>query len=128
MVPGFCWNVYMLACLQKPSDRSSQPDYLINALLLLHRIDRSLFAVSAESFKAKDTVACRKECVVAALAYVCAGMDLCTSLTNKHVACENKLTVSSLDAKTLGFGISAVLGGTHTFFMSEKLYIYLQHY
>ena len=102
MVPGFCWNVYMLACLQKPSDRSSQPDYLINALLLLHRIDRSFLAVSAKSLKAENTVTCSKESVVAALAYVCAGMNLCASLTNEHVACENELTVASLDAKTLG--------------------------
>ena len=33
------------------------------------------------------------------------------------VAGENKLTVSSLGAKTLGLAVAAVLGRTHTFFM-----------
>ena len=96
--------------------------------LLLDGIDRSLLAVSAESLELQDAVAGGKEGVVAALAYVDAGMDLGSSLTDKHVAREDELTVASLDAETLGLGISAVLGGAHTFFMSEKLYIDLQHY
>ena len=119
MAPGFCRNVYKSRLTENLSPTME---------LLLYRIDRSFLAISAESLKAKNAVACSKKRIVAALAYIGAGMNLCASLTNQHIACENKLTVASLDAKTLGLGISAVLGGAHTFFMSEKLYIYLQHY
>ena len=119
MVPGFCRNVYKSRLTENLSPTIE---------LLLYRIDRSLFAVLAHSLESEDTVAGRKERIVAALADIGAGMDLGTSLTNQYVAREDELTVASLDAKTLGFGISAVLGGAHTFFMSEKLYIDLQHY
>ena len=114
MVPGFCRNDYKSRLTEEFSQTME---------LLLDRIDRSLLAVSAESLKLENAVACSKESIVSALADVCAGMHLCTSLTDKNVACEDKLTVASLDAETLGLGISAVLGGAHTFFMSEKLYI-----
>ena len=97
MVTGFCLNAYIDTKAVRPNDSVRQIQ------LLLDGINRSLFAVSAQSLESENTVACSKEGVVAALAYVCAGMDLCTSLTNEHVACEHELTVASLDAKTLGF-------------------------
>ena len=52
---------------------------------------------------------------------VVAGMDMRASLSYDDVAGDNTLTVCLLDAETLGFGISAVLGRTDTLFMGEKL-------
>ena len=63
--------------------------------LLLDGIDRSLLAVSAESLELQDAVAGGKEGVVAALAYVDAGMDLGSSLTDKHVAREPSSSICS---------------------------------
>jgi len=48
-------------------------------------------------------------------------VDVSSSLSDKDVACSASLSVSSLYAQTLGFGISAVLGRAHTFFMCKKL-------
>ena len=40
---------------------------------------------------------------------------------------KNELTVSTLGAKALGLGITAVLGGAHTFFMGKELQTNVQH-
>ena len=42
-------------------------------------------------------------------------------MTDKDIACENELTVASLDAESLGLRITTVLCGTDTFFVSEEL-------
>jgi len=49
------------------------------------------------------------------------GPDGSATLTNDDVACDNGLTVSLLDTKSLGLTVAAVLGGTYTLFMGEKL-------
>jgi hypothetical protein len=54
-------------------------------------------------------------------------MNLGTTLSVKNVAGKYELTVSTLSAETLRLGISAVLRGTYTLFMSEKLKVQLQH-
>ena len=40
---------------------------------------------------------------------------------------QNELTVSTLGAQALGLGITAILGGAHTFFMGEELQTDIQH-
>ena len=52
---------------------------------------------------------------------VVTGMDSCSSLSYEDVAGEYCLTVSSLNAKALGFAITAVLGRTDTLLMSKEL-------
>ena len=49
------------------------------------------------------------------------GPDGSATLTNDDVACDNGLTVSLLDTKSLGLTVAAVLGGTYTLFMSKEL-------
>lgn len=57
--------------------------------------------------------------IIAALANVVARMDLCSALSVQDVASQYELSVRSLGTKALRLGISAVLCGTNTFFMSE---------
>jgi hypothetical protein len=54
-------------------------------------------------------------------------MNVGSSLTNDDIAGDHRLTVSGLYAKTLGFAVTAVLGRTDTFFMSEKLQAKTNH-
>jgi hypothetical protein len=96
--------------------------------LLLNLVNTDLFAVFAESLKLNGTVNLSEKGVVGAFADVCTGMDVSSALFNKNVACENELTVRTLNAESLGFRITAVLCGTHTFFMSEQLDVYFKHY
>ena len=59
--------------------------------------------------------------IVSSASHVVTGMDLGAALTNENVTCGNRLTVCLLYAKSLGLGVTAVLGRTNTFFMSKKL-------
>ena len=54
-------------------------------------------------------------------------MDVGSALSDKDIACENELTVASLDAESLGLRITAVLGRSAALLMCEKLNIYLEH-
>jgi hypothetical protein len=47
-------------------------------------------------------------------------MDTGPALSVKDIASQYELSVGSLGAKTLGVRISAVLGRSHTFFMSHE--------
>ena len=80
-------------------------------------------ALSAAGDRFELNLACRegKQRIVLASAYVYAGMNVGSALAKNDVACDNQLTVCLLHAEALGFGITAVLGGTYTFFMSKKL-------
>ena len=98
-----------------------EADLLI--LFLCVRINRYLLAVSSDSLITDNTVNQSKQSVIAALTYVCTGMNSGTALSVKDVAGLCKLTVASLRAQSLGLGISSVLGGTYTFLMSKKLKI-----
>ena len=55
-------------------------------------------------------------------------MDVRAALLNKNVACEDVLTICTLDTESFGLGITAVLRGAHTFFMSKQLDIDLKHF
>ena len=57
-----------------------------------------------------------------------AGMDVGAALANQNVAGQNELTISALGAKTLGLGITAVLGGTNALLVGEELQTNVQHF
>ena len=62
-----------------------------------------------------------KESVVGTDSNVGTGMNLGSSLSYEDVTCDNVLATELLNAKTLGFAVTAVLSGTNTFFMCKKL-------
>ena len=90
---------------------------------ILYGIYRSLLPVSAETLETERAVNQCKQGIIAALAYVDTGMNPGTALTVDDVAGFDELTVSPLCAKALGLGITAVLCGAHSLFMSEELKI-----
>ena len=98
------------------------------ACIAKKQIFRKLFSDNADkflafclAFKLDSSVYKCKECIVAADTYTCAGMNICTSLANDNVACENALTIRLLDAESLRTAVSAVLGRTNAFFVGEEL-------
>ena len=95
---------------------------------LLGGVDRDLLAVLAQTLETDNTVSLGKEGIVGADAHVLAGVNVRAALTHQDVAGQNELTVSTLGAQALGLGITAVLGGAHTFFMSEELQRNVQHF
>ncbi len=57
-----------------------------------------------------DFAVCQcEERIVGSAAYVFAGMDVRSALTNYYVARENELTVASLDAEPLRTAVTSVL-------------------
>ena len=83
--------------------------------------DHNFLLAVGDVSELNNTVSKSKQSVITASANVLAGVDVSSSLSDKDVACSASLSVSSLYAQTLGFGISAVLGRAHTFFMCKKL-------
>ena len=104
----------------------NSPCFTIRALLL-HSVDGALAAILALALELDGAVNQSKQGVIAADAHVHAGMDVSAALTNKDVASQRELTVSTLGSKALAFAVATVTGGAHTFFMGEKLKIQLQH-
>lgn len=58
-----------------------------------------------------------EEGVVLATADVLAGVDVRAALTDDDLASLHELTIETLGAKALTTGVTAVTGGTKTFFM-----------
>ena len=54
-------------------------------------------------------------------------MDVSAALSVQNIASLNELSICSLRAKSLGFGIASVLCGTDTFLVGEELKIHIQH-
>ena len=96
--------------------------------ILLGGVNRNLLTILAQTLKADNAVSLGEQGVVGTLAHVGAGVNVGAALANKDVASQNELTVSTLGAKALGLGITAVLGGAHTFFMGEELQTNVQHF
>ena len=69
--------------------------------LLSDFVNRDLFAVLAHALELNSSVHLSEQSVVHALTDIGAGMDLSSALSDKDVAGQNKLTIGSLDAKTL---------------------------
>ena len=95
---------------------------------LLGGVDRDLLAILAQTLEANNAVRLGEQGVVGTLAHVGAGVDVGAALTHQNVASQHELSVGALGAKALGLGITAVLGGAHTFFMSEELQRNVQHF
>ena len=95
--------------------------------LLLHCINADFLAGLAKAFKLHFAVNEREQRIVGTLADVVARMDVGTALLDKNVAGKHELTVGTFHTESLGFGITAVTGGTHTFFMREKLDVHFKH-
>ncbi len=77
--------------------------------LLLNRINAGFLSVFAHALETDNAVYLCEERIIRAAAYVVAGMDVSASLLDENVAGKYELTVSTLDAKTLGLGITTVL-------------------
>lgn len=90
-----------------------------SSFLFSCRVDRNLLSIPSLSLEPYDTVNESEQCIITAASYVDTWMDLRTALSVKDISSFYKLSVSSLGAKSLGLGISAVLGRTNSLFMSE---------
>ena len=101
--------------------RSIRANYCPKVKLLLDGVNADLLAVTAHALETNLAVDESKQRVVRASAYVLARMNVGTALLNEDVASQNILTVSTLYAKSLGLGITAVLCRTCTLFMCEIL-------
>jgi hypothetical protein len=97
---------------------------------VLHKavLQENLFSINAYTssaacnvFKLYFTVDESEQGIIGTAANIVAGMDVSASLTKNDVASDNVGTVSLLNAKTLGFAVTAVLSGTYTLLMSEEL-------
>ena len=89
--------------------------------MLLRRIDAYFFAIAANALETNLTIDQSKQSIIRTTANVFTGMDVSTALTNQNVASQYMLTIGTFYAQTFGLGITAVLGGTYTFFMCKKL-------
>lgn len=83
------------------------------------RVYRNLLFVPAFSLETHHTVYQCEQRVVSAAAHIDSGMDLGTALPVQNISGQHELSVRSLGAKPLGLGISAILGGAYSLFMSE---------
>ena len=93
-----------------PTEKNKKGGYLNRpSSLLLNRINAGALSVFAHALKTDNAVYLSEERIIRAATYVVAGMDVSTSLLDKDVAGKYELTVSTLDAKTLGLGITTVL-------------------
>ena len=105
--------------------RQMSEDFFKNRLL--GGVNRDLLTILAQTLETDNTVSLGKEGIVGADTHVLAGVNVRAALTHQNVAGQNELTVSTLGAKALGLGVTAVLGGAHTFFMGEELQTDIQH-
>ena len=84
-------------------------------------MDRSSLLVLTYALKAKDSVGQSIQGIITADAYIEAGMNAGAALSVKNVAGFDELSVGLLGAKSLGIGITTVLGGSHSLFMGKEL-------
>ena len=95
--------------------------------LLLDRVYAHTLAVLAHPLEPDGAVRLGEQGIVGADPDVQAGVDMGAALAHQDIAREHKLPVGPLDAQAFGFGIPAVFGGSHSFFMGEQLDVYFQH-
>jgi hypothetical protein len=91
-------------------------------------VRENLFSVNAytssaacDVFKLNLAVDESEQGIIGTTTNIVAGMDVSTSLAKDDVAGDYVGTVCLLNAKTLGFAVTAVLSGTYTLLMSEEL-------
>lgn len=88
---------------------------------LVSRVNADLLSVTTYALKLYLAVNEREQGIVGASAHIVSGVNVSAALSYENVAREDELTVSALNAKSLGLGIASILGGTHSLFMSEIL-------
>jgi len=89
--------------------------------IVLVSVNANLLLAACHVLELNSAVNKSEESVVRADTNVSTGMNLGSALSYENVAGNNCLTVSSLNAKTLGLGITTVLSRTYALFMSEEL-------
>lgn len=82
-------------------------------------INADLLFISAETLVFHHAVFEREERIVPADADVATGVDLRAALTDEDAARKHGLTVLTLYAEAFRVGVSSVVRGTGTLFMSE---------
>ena len=87
--------------------------------LFRYGINAHLFFAFAHFFKAYHAVGKGKQRIVAADAYVCAGVNFRASLANENVARKHRLPVAAFRAETFCLAVAPVVRRARTFFMSE---------
>ena len=127
-----CLSLHFASILPERSKKVNKKPPAIGGRLfkyqLLRGVNRDLLAVLAQTLEADNAVRLGEQGVVGTLAHVGAGVDVGAALTHQNVASQHELPVSALGAKALGLGITAVLGGAHTFFMGKELQRNVQHF
>lgn len=94
---------------------------LFNALCELVGVNAYTSSAVCDVLELNLTVNESEQGVILTAAYIYAGMNVSASLADDDVAGDYMLTVSSLNAKSLGLAVTTVLSRTNTFFMSKKL-------
>ena len=88
-------------------------------LFFLFLINADLFLISAETLVFDHAVFEREERIVSADADVAARMDLRAALADEDTTRKHGLPVLTLYAEAFRVGVTAVVRGTGTLFMSE---------
>ena len=86
-----------------------------------NRVNGCSLAILAHSLVSQNTVFQSVQCVITADSYIQTGMNSGSALSVENVASLNKLSVCSLGTQSLGIGVTAVLGGAHSFVVCEEL-------
>ena len=84
-------------------------------------MNRCSLAILAHSLVSQDSIFQSEQSIVSADSYVQTGMNSGSTLSVEDVAGLDKLSVCSLGTQSLGIGITAVLGGAHSFMVCEEL-------
>jgi hypothetical protein len=100
-----------------------QPGPFRKPVLVLRscRVYRSNLLILTLTLETKNTIAGCKKGIISTLHDILTRMNPGSALTINDIAGLYELAVCSLGTKTLGLGITSVLGGTHSLLMSEKL-------
>lgn len=84
-------------------------------------VNAYLLSVATNTLKLYLAVNECEQGIIGASAHIVSGMNVSTALSYENVTRKNKLSVSALNAKSLGLGVTSVLCRTHSLFMSEIL-------
>ena len=101
-------------------DLSHSPSFM--TLFRFRCVNAGSFSAVEHRFVLHYAVDEGKESIVAANAYVDAGMNMSSSLAVDYVAGYDGLTVRLFAAETLSAAVASVLCGTDAFLMREELY------
>lgn len=84
-------------------------------------VNADLLSVAANALKLYLAVNKSEQGIIGTFANIVSGVNVSAALSYENVARKYELSVRTLCAKSLGLGITSVLGRTHSLFMSEIL-------